>query len=217
MPATPRWAAAVLGAAVLVGLFAGCSDKDRGSPQPPGLSQPPSESQPPVDNLGVKSPLNVRPFLDRPCDLVDKQTVAEFGKMKAEPDVNSDRAKNLTGPLCDWSSDDLDGPSLSLAIQIPTNEAAPEGSKGIRGFYRGHESGLTNYLEPVQIPGQPGYPAVFAGSDVQKESGHCSLFVGVTDTLTTVIGVTIDNNYSEACAGSLKIAASVLDTLKKGA
>lgn len=217
MPASARGISAIFGAALLVGVVAGCSDTTDGTAQPPDLAQPSGSSPPPADNLTVQKPLDAESYLNRPCDLVGSQTVAEFGGLKAMPDVNSDRAKNLTGPLCTWDSDDSDAPQFHVAIQVPTNEEAPEESKGIRGFYQGHEDGLTDYLEPVEIPGHPGYPAVFAGSDLDKEVGNCSLFVGITDTLTFVAGVTDRKNPSQACAGSLKVAASVLDTLKKGA
>lgn len=217
MPASTRGIAAILGAALMVGAVAGCSDKTIGSPQSPGQSQPSGQPQQPADDLAVQTPLNVEPFLERPCKLVDEQTVAEFGKMKAEPDVNSDRAKNLTGPLCSWRSDDIGKPRLSVAIQVPQSEAAEESLKGIRGVYAGRDDSTTGYFEPVEIPGHPGYPAVFTGGEVDKTTGDCPLFFGVTDTLTVVATVAVDGNYPEGCAGSLKLAASVLDTLKKGA
>lgn len=207
----------IVGTALIVGTVAGCSDTTDGTPQPPGQSRLPGESQAPQDDLAVQNQLNVEPFLDRPCDLVAKQIVENFGKMKAEPDVNSERAKNLTGPACTWQPDDIRGPSLSVEIHVPQSEAAEEHLKGIRGIYAAREDATTDYFEPVEIPGHPGYPAVITGGDVDKTTGDCPLFFGVTDTLTVVAAVTVHGNHSEACAGSLKVAASVLDTLKKGA
>lgn len=217
MDPIPRRIVAACGAALIIGGVTSCSEVTGGSPQPSDQSQAPGQSQPPTDDLAVGSPLDIEPFLNRPCDLVGKATVAEFGKMNAEPDVNSERAKNLTGPLCSWRSDDVRQPRFNVAIHVPQSEAAEEHLKGIRGIYAAREDSTTDYFEPVEIPGHPGYPAVITGGEVDKTTGDCPVFFGVTDTLTVVASVTVHGNHPEACKGSLKVAASVLETLKKGA
>lgn len=199
-------------AAVLAAL-SGCRGDTSGSPQSP--EQTATEEIP--AHLKVQDPLNIQPFLRRPCDLIDKKVIAELGEAEGKPEVDTRRAKTGTGPLCEWDKAVLDDTNLSVAIQVPTSEAAEPHLKGIRGIYAGHESQSDTYLEPVPVPAQPGYPAVYAGGNFNKTKGTCPLFVGVTDTLTVVVSTAIDDQYSKACEGSLKMAASMIETLKKGA
>jgi hypothetical protein len=202
--------------------LAGCTD-DNGDPFNPGQngqlpgSTTSSAGQPNVPT--VANPLNADPFLDRPCDLVDNKTVAEIGDMKPpEPDVDSERAKRLTGPICDWyAKDPSAGRGISLAIHTVHRDKAGEGLKGIGGIYEGKKNGLFDYLEPVEIPGHPGYPAVFAGSQSDKEAGECPLFFGVADDLAIVVRVSDQRDSpQDTCPPTLQVAASVLQTLKTG-
>lgn len=208
-------AVTILGAAVL----AGCSDNGNGgvfnppgqTGQPPGSTSP-SAGQPEVPK--VTNPLNVESFLTRPCDLVDDKTVAEIGDMKPpEQDVDSERAKRLVGPNCAWFPNER-GPHMGLQIHTVHRDV---GKGGIASVYAGHQGGLTDYLRPVEIPGHPGYPAVFAGQASDKEMGICPLFLGVADDLVIAMDVTNpDNPSQDMCPATLKVAASVLQTLKAG-
>lgn len=200
--------------------LASCSD-DGGDPFNPGQNTQlpgttaPNAGQPNVPK--VANPLNVAPYVDRPCDLVDKATLAEIGEMDPpEPDVDSDMAKRLTGPTCQWdaTNGELD---VRVSIQTVHSQYAAPNLKGIAGIYGGKESGLVDYLEPVEIPGHPDYPAVFAGQNTDKEFGGCPLYVGVADDMVFVARVS-DRSESpkDACPATLKVAASVLQTLKTG-
>jgi hypothetical protein len=209
-------AVALLGATVL----AGCSDDD-GDPFTTGQNTPlpgssvPNAGQPNVPK--VASPLNVEPYVDRPCDLVDKATVAEIGDMDSpQPDVDSDMAKRLTGPTCQW---DATNGNLDIRVSIQTvhSQYAAPGLKGIAGIYGGKQNGLVDYLEPAEVPGHPGYPAVFAGQNSDKEFGGCPLYVGVADDMVFVARVSDRSEIpQDTCPATLKVAASVLQTLKAG-
>lgn len=203
----------VAAAAALLATLSGCQEETGGNPQSPG--QTPIGEIP--ANLKVQHPLNVEPFLSRPCDLIDKKVIAELGEAQGKPEVDTSRAQTGTGPLCEWDKDLLDDTDLAVTIQVPINEAAEPHLKGIRGIYAGHESQSDTYLEPVPVPAHPGYPAVYAGGNFNKTKGTCPLYVGVTDTLTVVVSTAIDDQYNKACEGSLKMAASMIETLKKGA
>lgn len=208
-------------AATMIGVFvlAGCSDGDNGGPfNPPGQTgQPPgsttaSTGDPSVPT--VANPLNADPFVDRPCDLVDEQTVTEIGEMKPpEEDTTSESAKRLVGPNCTWFPKER-GPDIGLQIHTVHRE---HGKGGIDAVYAGHRGGLTDYLEPVEIPGHPGYPAVFAGQASDKEPGHCPMYLGVANDLVIALSVTdLDGTMQDTCPATLKVAASVLQTLKAG-
>lgn len=207
---------AAIAAVLAVGLLAACSDE--GGFELPGQGGPsdPAQSGSQIDVPKVAEPLRADPFLKRPCDLVDEKTVAEIGDMKPpEADADSERARRLVGPSCAWFSKET-GPRISVAIQVPTNKASEEEFKGIAGVYYGHQEGLTDYLEPTEIPGHPGYPAVFSGQNSDKEPGKCPLILGISDDLTVAVAVTDLLGKQDTCPGTLKVAASVLSALKTG-
>lgn len=203
----------LVAAAAVLATLSGCQEGTAGSPRNPG--QTPTDEIP--ANLKVQHPLNIQPFLRRPCDLIDKKVIAALGEAEGQPEVDTRRAKSGTGPLCEWDKAVLDDTNLAVVIQVPSNEAAEPHLKGIRGIYAANETQSDDYHEPVAIPGHPGYPAVFSGQNYAKEDGNCPLFVGVTDTLTVVVTMDIEDQYEKACEGSLKMAASMIETLKKGA
>lgn len=214
-----KWRMASSGTILLAVALAGCSDGGDGDVfNPPGQTdQPPGTTtsnggQPNVPK--VANPLNIEPFLTRPCDLVDDKTVAEIGEMQSpEQDVDSERAKRLVGPNCTWIAKER-GPDIGLEIHTVHRE---QGGLGIGGVYAGYEGGVLDYLKPVEIPGHPGYPAVFAGQDSDKELGVCPLSVGIADDLVIAMRVTNpDDPSQDTCPATLKVAASVLQTLKAG-
>lgn len=199
----------VLSAIIVTVIFGGCSAETEGAPSANQPSQGASGSNVPQ----VEDPLNAEPFLDRPCDLVDRAVLSEIGDLKAgKPDVNSEAAKKLIGPSCNWHSKGS-GPDVGLAISTVHRDT---GTGGIKGVYDGKEAGLIDRLKPVKIPGNSGYPAAFAGDDYDFESGRCPVTVGITNELAFTASVTSEGNTKEACSAALKVAASVLDTLKKG-
>lgn len=205
----------------VVGLFllaamAGCDDATEGEGFPPGQTG----SQPtggPDAALKVQDPLDATPFLADPCKLVDNQIVSQLGPFDpGKTDVNSEMAKKLTGPGCEWSAGSNFGLNIDLRINTVHQEFAAAGSKGIAGIYGGKESGLVDYLEPVVIEGHPGYPAADAGQDGDREKGDCTLYVGISDELTFKSSVLNEDDPSQACPAAHRIAAAVLDSLKKG-
>lgn len=218
MRAKPQLGTVATTAVLVATLLASCSDNNGGVFNPPGQTgQPPGKTSPNAGQPGlpkVANPLNAEPFLARPCDLVDKQTVAEIGDMKPpESDPDSERAKKLVGPNCTWLPKER-GPHIGLEIHTVHRKL---GKGGIDSVYAGHQGGLTDYLKPVEIPGHPGYPAVFAGQDSDKQLGTCPLFLGIADDLVVAMRVTnADEPSQDTCPATLKVAASVLQKLKTG-
>lgn len=196
--------------AIIVTVIAGgCAAETEGAPSANQSSPGASASNVPQ----VENPLNAEPFLDRPCDLVDRAVLSGIGDFKAgKPDVNSEAAKKLIGPSCNWHSR---GSGLDVGLAISTVHR-DTGTGGIEGVYAGKEAGLIDRLKPVEIPGNSGYPAAFAGDNYDFERGRCPLTVGITNELAFTASVTSEGNPKEACSAALKVAASVLDTLKEG-
>lgn len=208
-----RASARVLGIALLFGLLSGCTNQTDGNPSASGGE---SESAPPgaSDNVpSVAEPLNVAPYEKRPCALVEKDVIASLGNLgPGKADISSEDAKRLIGPNCDWSSRES---VLSIGVVIDTIHR-DHGSGGIKSVYAGKEQGLIEYVEEVTVPGHPGYPAAFSAAKDERDDGEYSLKVGVTDNLLIIVSSTNRDNPKKARPAALKVAASVLDTLKKG-
>ncbi len=206
-----------LGAAVAITVLTSCSDETGGDPSPAGQEDGSTnggsmtrESEVPQ----VEEPLNAEPYLKRPCDVVAKSVINSVGSMRpGEPDVNSEAAKNLTGPSCGWFSKGNERVQFSLVFETVHRD---NGTGGIKGVYKGKELGLVDYVRPVEVPGHPGYPAAISGSSGDEQKGECSLAVGITNELLFSVGFSNWENPQQACPSALKVAASALDTLKKG-
>lgn len=200
-----RPATAAAGACLLSILLASCSDEVGGAPE----SSP--SKKPPVPT--VSEPLNADRYLSRPCDLIGRDSVKELGGQGAgEADVDSELAKNLAGPNCTW--DTADG-WFDVTVGMVHRDKAADSLKGIAGIYA--ERDRIAEFKPIEIPGSAGYPAVIARETVNVEGGSCPIYVGISNDLTFIAGMTNRKNPDAACDESVKVAAAVLDTLKKGA
>ncbi len=205
------------GAAVTITVLASCSDATAGDPSPAGQGDGSTNADPGVSDSEVpqvEKPLNAEPYLKRPCDVVAKSVINSVGNMRSgEPDVNSEAAKKLTGPSCGWFSKGNEQVQFSLVFETVHRD---NGTGGIEGVYKGKELGLVDYVKPVEVPGHPGYPAAISGSNGDEQKGECSLAVGITNDLLFSVGFSDWENPQQACPSALKVAASALDTLKKG-
>ncbi|MGH3467540.1 MAG: DUF3558 family protein [Thermocrispum sp.] len=211
-----RGVATSLASLAMLVAAAGCSDEVHGSPQSPNQASGSGQAPAPADELAVRNPLNVEPFLRRPCDLVDKQTVDQIGDLNPTPEVDTQRAKKFTGPLCEWL-DEYALAQVAVVISVPHSEAAAEQYKGIRGVYAGNVDDPAARFEAVEIPGHPGYPAVINQTDRDVSKGYCPIYVGVTDALTIIVSARNEEDPPKACDGTVAVTASVLATLKKWA
>lgn len=206
--------AALAGSILAACLVAGCSDDDGGTPGtlPPASSQPASGGHPEVPK--VANPLNVDPFLGDPCRLVSPEALAGIGAMKpGVPDVDSPEAKELIGPSCDWAPQSA-GPDFSVAIHTVARD---RGGQGLVDLYKNVEGGLGGFIEKTDVPGYPGYPAVYSDRTDNRAGGDCPMTIGVADNLTIAITMHDDANPANACPAAQKVATAVLDTLTKGA
>lgn len=140
--------------------------------------------------------------------------IADFES--GEPDVDSEHAKKMIGPSCDWGTEDFMS-EISLVINAVHSEHADKKYKGIAGIYGGKEAGLVDFLDPTEVPGHLGYPAVYAGQDGDREKGKCALHVGIANDLTFTVIVQSENDPTQSCPAAQKVAASVLERLKGGA
>ncbi len=194
------------------GLVASCSEATPGDPYPSPATETQAGNGGNSDVPKVATPLDAEPFLDRPCDLVPETTLKELGFTEpGKPDIDSQEAKKLIGPRCSWF--DKGSKDLAVAVHTPKRD---NGQGGLTGVYENHKLGIFNFLEVTEVPGHPDYPAVFSGTDRRSE-GDCSTFVGISNDLNFVASVNDRDNPTKACPAAQKVAAAVIDKLKKGA
>lgn len=196
-------------------VLVGCSSEPSGEPE--GEANPNSSSPSGSANLGeipdlaISNPLDVDPFIDRPCDLVPKGIVDSFGGGKAR-EAEGDLSDHL-GPSCAW---ELNGDGRVFHVSLGT-EARRMGGQGLTEIYKNVNAGIGGYVEPTEIPGHPEYPAAFGTLDKDKRSeGYCPVNIGTSDDMVVTVAFENLAKPFQACPAALRVAASVLDTLKKG-
>lgn len=212
---------AVLGAAAVVLVAAGCSDSRTGTPIPDGTapagngktsgSTTPSgtTSTPrPTNRYGeppVANPLDATRFLSQPCAALTQAQLQSFDlPAQGKPDTESPVARHA-GPFCGWTnSDRFNGVDVGFLT----------GNKnGLADLYRARGEGKwTGYWEETRVSG---YPGVFHDVTDFRPRGSCNLAVGISDTLAFRVGT--DGRLKErSCDFAKQVAGAVVETLKRG-
>jgi hypothetical protein len=192
----------------------GCTQQADGNPNPtddPGDTAG-AEGHPEVP--AVEEPLDVDPFVNRPCDLIVEDVLVKVDMDPADPDSDPD---NSIGPTCVWLGDRSDAkPTDQMGLLIGIPLLIREDGDGLAGTYRAYEAGQLAYLEMVEVPGHPEYQAAFSAGDDRRAQGHYPLEVAVADDLALEIQYTNETDPGNAEENALKVAAAVLDALKRG-
>jgi uncharacterized protein DUF3558 len=154
----------------------------------------------------VPAPLDVSTFLDRPCSVLSADQLASLKlSPTGDPDTSSDIA-TIAGPGCYWQNGDQ---MLATKITLMTAN-----KHGLADSYRGHEQGDYPVWEPTTVAG---YPAVFNDAVNLRATGSCSITVGVSDTMTILVGEEDSSDLGpRACDRAKQVAAMVVHTVKAG-
>lgn len=204
-----RFLAAFLAAPAALALMVGCSSETTGEAHDSDASGQTGSRD--SLNLKVSNPLNVEPFVDRPCELVPQRTVAELGG--GTPREPKGAVSNRLGPSCTW---DLKKKSQLFHVLLGT-AARDMGGNGLAELYANVRAGMGGYVEATDIPGHPEYPAAYGTLGKDKRSqGYCPVNVGTSNDMVITVSFQNREQPSQACPAALKMAGSVLDTLKKG-
>ncbi len=162
-------------------------------------------------DISVADPLDVEAFIGRPCDLVGKRVVRELGG--GVPNEPKGELAERLGPTCEW---ELKSNGQYFYVSIGT-VARDMGGRGLAELYENIEAGMNGYVESVKIPGHPDYPAAYGtlGED-ERPAGYCPVNVATSNDLAITVSFENVSEPDRACSSALKVAASVIDTLKKG-
>lgn len=191
---------------VMVGvLLAGCAN-DSGDGSFPFASTQPStpKSAAPVDEVEtepaaptVDDPLEVDGIVGDPCDALARDQLADLGLVgPGEPNTHGD------DDGCDWRL-------TTSRLHIVTIRPLVSDKNGLGDVYAGRD--YKDYFEETTVDG---YPAVYASVLDERDSGGCTLLVGVTDDL--VVSVKTSFLDVDPCPVAQKTAEAMIEHLRGG-
>lgn len=193
---------------VIVLLASGCSGQEPGTP----IATETGGARDGRDVPQVVNPLDMSAYLDNPCGLVPQKMVSRLGYVDpGEPDTGkTSSSAKLSGPGCSWTAPDS---IKAVDINIQTGNRKNE-LGGLQGLFDAYERGQYVYWESTTVTG---YPAAYNDAVDLRDSGVCSLSIGIADDLTfsvTAAGYTDQPN--QACTDAEQVAEQVIATLKGG-
>lgn len=186
-------------------LLAGCSEQTTGTPSLLSTRATGSSVASAPSVAKVSQPLDPSAYLNKPCSLVPKELLTQLGYPEAG-------TPNLThpasGPSCDWY---LPGSSKNFGVGIQrTGNGQDNGGIAKIASLQGS---LFSYVDMTSVRG---YPAAFADTSDRRAKGSCTLWVGITDTLTISASTDRYGTEQDSCGVATQVAGAVLDTLRGG-
>ncbi|MEY7974660.1 DUF3558 domain-containing protein [Saccharomonospora xinjiangensis] len=187
-------------------LFIGaCGTKAETSPD---LMQTSASTGRPDQRYAVDSPLDITPFLSRPCDLLSDEVLIsvgippESGQAKL-PD--RDAVAEYVGPYCSWPDLDV---GLSVGIQSGNTR---RNMGGLDGFYSIYEQGRLGFWEDVSVSG---YPAAYTALKDRRAEGRCELAVGIATDMSFTSIADVSEDSARACQLAKEMAVDIIHNLK---
>ena len=177
-----------------VGLVA-CTATEAGAP----VAIEPTTTErlaPPLD----QTPLDVEPFLNRPCDVLTPEQAAEWTVSNPEQ-VPDERA--YTGPACEFQPDDPKQAFFRTTIRTMDS---------LEGVYQRWDT--LQLFEPTEVAG---YPGAFNDSADRRAGGDCGLTVGVAEDRALDVLISVRDRqspeYTDPCPVAARIMEQMIETI----
>ena len=177
-----------------VGLVA-CTATEAGAP----VAIEPTTTErlaPPLD----QPPLDVEPFLNRPCYVLTPEQAAEWTVSNPEQ-VPDERA--YTGPACEFQPDDPKQAFFRTTIRTMDS---------LEGVYQRWET--LQLFEPTEVAG---YPGAFNDSADRRAGGDCGLTVGVAQDRALDVLISVRDRqspeYTDPCPVAARIMEQMIETI----
>jgi hypothetical protein len=152
----------------------------------------------------VVDPLDGTRFFTEPCTVLRKAQLAAFDVSRPGIPTTTGAVAENAGPYCSWHA------ATELASTIGVGFLT--GNKnGLSDIYRGRDR--FGYFIPTTVDG---YPAVFADLADGRETGRCSLAVGVSETQMFRATEQGRLDAQGSCDRAKQVASAALATLKAG-
>lgn len=198
-------------ALAVVLVVAGCGGGVSGSPEPtedaePGMGEQGGLELPHSGAPAVEDPIDVEPFLEEPCATIDAESLAEAGYDIDEADPDTGAA---LGPVCDWVFATWEDGSFGASI-ITASE------QGVSVHYsRQDELDLFEVLDSIE-----GHPVVARSESDARDSGYCTVSVGLRDDLTYTLSLSASHDdgayHDEPCDTAHELAELAVETMRQG-
>ena len=172
-----------------------CTTTEAGAPI--AIESPTKERlAPPVG----QPPLDVEPFLNRPCDVLTPEQAAEWTVSNPEQ-VPDERA--YSGPACEFQPDDFYRVSFGIAIM---------NGDGLESVYQRRDT--LQLFEPTEVAG---YPGAFNDSADRRSGGDCGLTVGVAEDRALDVLISVRDRqspeYTDPCPVAARIMEQMIETI----
>jgi len=145
-------------------------------------------------------PLDVEPFLNRPCDVLTPEQAAKWTVSNPErvPDDHT-----YTGPACEFEPDDFDRVSFGTTIRM---------TDSLEGLYQRRDT--LQLFEPTEVAGYPG--ALNDAADT-RSLGSCGLTVAVAEDRALDVLVSVNDRksaeYTDPCPVATRIMEQMIETI----
>jgi len=152
---------------------------------------------PPVD----QPPLDVEPFLNRPCNVLTPEQAAEW--TVSNPERVPDK-RTYTGPACEFQPDDPK--QVFFGTTIRTMDS-------LEGVYQRRDT--LQLFEPTEVAG---YPGAFNDSADTRSLGSCGLTIKVAEDSALDVLVSVNNRqspeYTDPCPVAARIMEQMIETIQ---
>lgn len=152
----------------------------------------------------MDNPLDTTSFQQDPCLAL----TAEQAQSLTLPAEGKPRDMPL-GNGCEWNN-----PNDTGSVTVHFSDRDP---RGLSAVYQAHEDGKYAYFEV--LPPIEGYPTVAIDVIDDRDSGRCTVVVGVSDEITFEVPITqsLENiGVKDPCEVAILAAGMALQTMKKG-
>lgn len=198
--------------ATVVLTVTGCSEARSGTPMPTGdtvtrSSAEPKPSTPPSSTGSenrygapkVDNPLDATKYLTDPCSAISPRLLQSLG-LPGQGKPDTDGAIGSRAPSCGWRA----GRELVSVGFLKGNE------NGLADLYRGHASQPYAFWEETTIEG---YPGVIHDALDSRDSGECSVAVGLNDALAMAVHE-LGGSGPGPCERAKTVAEAAIQTLR---
>jgi hypothetical protein len=199
-------------------LVSACTDPSKGDPQPvPPTENTTSSSAPRTSDNGeeelpfagapkVNDPLDTSRYQQDPC----RSLTADQAQSLNLPPTGTINDKVALGIGCDWLNQETRGEvGIDFLVDDP---------RGLSPEYDANNRGEWKYFD--ELPDIEGYPAIARGDFDHRDTGFCTVLVGVADDMafaTSVQQSQANIGSREPCDVAAEVAGMALQTMKAGA
>jgi hypothetical protein len=201
-----------------LGFISACTTTSRGDPHPTNSTANTTSSSAPQtsDNGEEELPFAGAPKVNDPLDTsrYEQDPCQSLTAVQAQsldlPPTGTTNDKVALSKACEWKN-----PTTRGYVQIFFIVDDP---RGLSPEYDVKNRGGWEFFK--ELPDIEGHPAIARGNPDDRDSGHCTVVVGVADDMvfgSTVQLSQVNVGIEDPCGAAVEVAGLALQTMKQGA